>query len=459
MLQKNKKYHTVIIDLSADGLGIGKVDGMIVFVTNAVVGDELIVHIVKVCKTYAYGIIFEIITPSPDRIESVCEVAAKCGGCSLQAMTYEAECRFKWKRVADCVKRIGKLDCPVSPLIPAEQIFHYRNKAQYPIAEQNGQVVSGFYAPRSHRVIPSRHCHLQPPVFSKILEAFLQFLREYSIPIYQREQQKGMIRHLYLRQSSMNQSVLVCIVSATRKLPYETELVNYLTGQFSEIVGIVVNYHPEDTNVILGDTDRVVYGTSNLTDLLAGVRLTLSHHSFYQVNHPQAEKLYQIAKKFALTASSKKVLLDLYCGVGSIGLSMADSFDKVIGIEVVPQAIENAKYNAKINDIDTAEFYCIDASDAVRQFQEKGIAPDVILLDPPRKGCAPDVIDSIAQMEPECIVMVSCNPATCARDLATLAGYDYRVREIIPVDLFPRSCHVETVCLLSKKEKQTTEGC
>ena len=454
-LQKNEIYRVKITDLSFEAFGIGKVNGMVVFVANAVIGDELMVQIVKVLRNYAYGIIREIVAPSPDRVQPSCAVSSKCGGCSLQAMTYQSECRFKWKRVNDCMKRIGGTSCPVSPLIPAEQIQHYRNKAQYPVAKQNGKIVSGFYAPRSHHVIASEYCQLHPPIFSEILEAFLEFLEMYGIEPYQPDTGKGTIRHLYLRQSSLDCSILVCVVSSVAGFPFEEKLAPFLIERFSEIIGIVVNWHPEKNNVILGKDNRLLYGTGELEDVLAGVRLRLSPNSFYQVNHAQTEKLYQIAKQFALTASANDVLLDLYCGVGSIGLSMADCFHRVIGVESVSEAIENAKYNAKMNQIDSAEFYCMDATQAAQRCLTQQVHPDVVILDPPRKGCSPDVIVSVAKMEPKRIVMISCNPATCARDLAAFQLQGYVEEKIVPVDLFPRTIHVETVVQLVRKKPDT----
>ncbi len=449
-LQKNQECHLKIVDISYDGLGIGKIDGIVVFVPNAVVGDELIVKILKVSKSCVYAKISSIISPSPNRIKPECSVAYKCGGCSLQTMSYAAECDFKYKRVKDCMERIGRISCPVSSIVEAEQIYHYRNKAQYPIGWQNEENVAGFYAPRSHRVVPSEDCKLQPHIFSEILKAFLQFLNEHSLYSHQLQKERGMIRHLYLRQSSIDESIILSVVSSKLSLPNEKELVSFLISRFPSIIGILINYNPNDTNVILGKKNRLLYGVSELEDLLAGIRLTLSPQAFYQINHSQTEKLYKIAKEFALSSSSRKTLLDLYCGVGSIGLSMADSFEKIIGIEVIPEAVENARRNAELNNIDNAEFYCIDASKMPDIIKNKTISPDVVILDPPRKGCAINVIDFVSDINPEVVVMISCNPATCARDLALLESRGYMVEKITPVDLFPRTTHVETVALLSK---------
>lgn len=450
MLQKNQECPIKIIDISYDGLGIGKIDGIVVFVPNAVIGDELIVRILKVSKSCVYAKISSIISPSHNRIEPECRVAYKCGGCSLQAMSYSAECDFKYKRVKDCMERIGKISCPVSQIVAAEQIYHYRNKAQYPIGWQNEENVAGFYAPRSHRVVPSEDCKLQPPIFSEILKSFLEFLNEHSLYSYQSQKERGIIRHLYLRQSSIDESIILSIVSSKPSLPNERELVLFLISRFPSIIGIIINYNPDDTNVILGKKDRLLYGVSELEDVLAGVRLAMSPHAFYQINHSQTEKLYKIAKEFVLRSSSRKTLLDLYCGVGSIGLSMADSFEKVIGIEVTPEAVKNARHNAKLNHINNAEFYCADVYKGTEIIKNKQIQPSVVILDPPRKGCTIDVIGFVSDIKPEVVVMISCNPATCARDLALLESRGYTVKEIMPVDLFPRTVHVETVVLMSK---------
>lgn len=450
-LQKNRECRVKIVDISYDGLGIGKIDGIVVFVPNTVIGDELIVKILKVRKNCVYAKISSIISPSPNRIKPECDVAHRCGGCLLQAMSYAAECDFKYKRVKDCMERIGKISCPVSQIAAAEHIYRYRNKAQYPIGWQNEENVAGFYAQRSHRVVPSEDCKLQPPIFSEILKVFLQFLNEHSLYSYQSHKERGVIRHLYLRRSSIDGNIILSIVSSEPSLPNEKELVAFLTSRFPSIIGILINYNPDDTNVILGKNDRLLYGVSELEDTLAGVRLAISPQSFYQINHSQTEKLYKIAKEFALSSSSRKTLLDLYCGVGSIGLSMADSFEKVIGIEVTPEAVENARRNAELNGIENAEFYCADASKAAEIIKNKQLYPDIIILDPPRKGCAIEVIDFLSNISPEIIVMISCNPATCARDLALLESCGYVAKEIKPVDLFPRTTHIEIAVKLIKK--------
>lgn len=452
MLKKNEIYRAEISGLTAEGNGVCRVDGMAVFVPSSAVGDILDVRIVKVLKNYAFGIIENIIEPSTDRIMPDCELSKKCGGCILRHISYEAELRFKKQRVIDSVTRIGGIDASlVREIVPSDCMNNYRNKAQLPVSyDSDGKVTVGFYAQRSHRVVSIKSCALQSVQFEPIIEAFLEFANKYNIVPYDEKSHSGLLRHLYLRHAMATQEIMVCIVINGTKIPHENELCELLLKSSSQIKTIVINENKEKTNVITGKKCRAIYGEGYITDRLCGLSFRISPLSFYQVNRTQAEKLYTAAKQYA-NLNQSETLVDLYCGTGTIGLTMANEVKNLIGVEIVPQAIEDAKINASINGINNAEFFCGDAANAAEKLAIQGIKPDCVIIDPPRKGCDSDLIETITdRFMPSRVVYVSCDPATLARDLKQFEGRGYIVQELTPFDMFPRTGHVECVVLLTK---------
>lgn len=454
MLTKNEIYKTEITGLTSEGNGVCRIDSMAVFVPNTAVGDILEVRIVKVLKKYAFGIVENIISPSKDRIFSDCPVSSKCGGCILRHISYTAELEFKKQRVCDAVSRIGGIDSSlVGEIVPSDRIISYRNKAQLPIAYDNdGKVTVGFFAQRSHRVIPIKNCLLHSEAFNPIIEAFVEFANKYKLSPYNEKSHSGLLRHLYMRHAMATDEIMVCIVINGKKLPQEDELCDYLLSSNDKIKTIVINENRDKTNVITGKVCRTIYGDGFITDTLCGLSFKISPLSFYQVNRSQAEKLYTLAKNFA-ELKPNEILLDLYCGTGTIGLTMADCVAKLYGVEIIPQAIEDAKINAKINNINNAEFLCGDAAIAADELANRGIKPDCIIIDPPRKGCDAVLIETITnKFSPSRVIYVSCDPATLARDLKIFNESGYSVNKLVPVDLFPRTGHVETVVLMSRVE-------
>lgn len=448
-MNKNDIIELSITALTSEGSGIGKHNGMAVFVPKTAVGDIIEARIVKVLKNYAYGIIERIVTPSPDRVDNDCPAFGKCGGCVYRHITYTAELAAKEQTVRDAFERIGGFSPEFLPICGSEQTERYRNKLQMPLAKtDDGKIISGFFSERTHRVVPVDDCKLQPIIFSRIVDFVKQECKKLKISIYNEQAHEGVLRHVYLRRGHASGELCVVLV-AKRKVPEFKRLAAELSREFSEIKGVVLNVNPDKTNVILGEREIVLSGNANITDEMCGISVEIAPKSFYQVNTSQAEKLYLQAAEFA--EPNGKTLLDLYCGIGTIGLSMADRADKVIGAEIVPEAVENARKNAEKNGSSNAEFICADASEAAAELVQRGLVPDVILLDPPRKGCDEQTLSACVKMNPERIVMISCNPATAARDCKFLAENGYSVDKVRAFDLFPRTRHVETVVLLSHK--------
>lgn len=450
-MKKNDTFETTILDLTIEGSGVCRIDNMAVFVPGTAVGDRIRVKIVKVLKSYAFGIVDALLEASPDRIAPACSLK-QCGGCVFQHVTYEAELHIKEKTVQDAFTRIGKLSPEFLPILGGHQRTRYRNKAQYPFAlDKDGRAVLGFFARRSHRVILVEDCLLQPEQFSEIAKAVLKFIRERHISIYDETTGRGDLRHLYLRCGQHSGEVMVCFI-VRKPIRKELEpLIQLLTEQFPDIRCICMNCNPKQTNVILGDRTETLWGSDTITDTMCGNTVDLSPESFYQVNTFQAELLYGVAKKFAQLTGEER-LLDLYCGAGTIGLSMADQVKELVGVEIVPEAVQNARKNAQRARISNARFFCGDAGTIAGQLVQQGEIPDVITVDPPRKGCDDVTIHAMVQMQPKRIVMISCNPATAARDCALLDELGYHVELVQPVDLFPGTGHVECVVLLSRQK-------
>ena len=451
MLKKNQIEEAEITAMSSDGNGIAKIDGMVVFVPYTAVGDKLKIRIVKVQKNYSFGIIEEILQPSPDRVDDHCPVYKKCGGCAFRHISYKAELRHKAEFVQSNLRRLGGLDPVMLPITPSPLVQGYRNKAQYPIREYDGKIEAGFFAKRSHRVISCASCDLQPAFFEQILEYTKQFLEEYNISAYDEQTGKGKVRHLYIRYGEVSGEVMVCLVVNSERLPHAAEYVEGLLKVCPQVVSVVLNINREQNNVILGQKCITLYGKDTIEDTLCDVRFELSPLSFYQVNRQAAEKLYRLAAEMA-QFEGNELLIDLYCGAGTIGLSMASKVRELIGVEIVPDAVENAKENAKRCGVENARFICADAKEAAAQLAAENLHPDVIVVDPPRKGCDLEVLQAIAAMAPKRLVMISCNSASLARDCKELEALGYHLEKAAPVDLFPRTTHVETVVLLSHKK-------
>ena len=448
-----KKNDTVVLEITSvasDGNGVGHIDGMAVFVPFSAVGDRLKVRIVKNCRTYAFGIIEQIETPSDDRIEPDCPAFKKCGGCCFRHLSYEAECRAKRGFVEDAMRRIGHLDVPVLPVIASPHSDRYRNKLQYPLTAEGGRIRTGFFAPRSHRVIPCSDCLLQPDILNRIAADACSLLSEFGVSLYDEAAHRGLVRHLYLRHAVTTDEVLVCVVINGSSLPRGREFAERLQRLHPEIRSVVVNQNTRRGNVILGERCEALSGDGTIRDEMSGVPVRLGPLSFYQVNTEGANLLYAEAARLADVRPSE-TLLDLYCGAGTIGLSMARSCKKLIGVEIIPEAVESARENAAAMGIAHAEFFCADAGAAARKLADDGLRPDVIVLDPPRKGCDAATLDAVVEMAPSRVVMVSCNPATAARDAAYLSARGYRAVSVTPVNLFPRTKHTEAVLLLTSE--------
>ena len=453
-LQKNQILTLRIERLSSDGSGVAhSADGEAVFVPGTAPGDEARVRIVKDCGRYAFGILDELLTPSPDRIPVDCPVAGPCGGCSLRHLDYAAELHAKQESVLDAVRRIGGLEVPVLDILPSPEVDRYRNKVQFPVGvDKNGAPCIGFYAGRTHRIVPCPDCKLQPGVLNEIGNALCAFFAQQGIRPYDEQSGKGLVRHIFLRRGAHSRQIMVCLVCTRTKLPHAEQLCTALREQFPAISTILLNVNAKNTNVILGSENHILYGPGYIEDTLCGVPVRLGALSFYQVNTLAAERLYGVAAQYA-QLTPDDVLLDLYCGMGTIGLSMAGQCRELIGVEIVPEAIESAKANAaRMGEAVAAKsrFFCADAGQAATQLAAEGLHPDIVMLDPPRKGCDEATLSAVVRMAPRRVVYVSCNPATAARDAAWLEMNGYHAEKVQPVDLFPRTKHVEAVLLLTK---------
>lgn len=448
-IRKNDIITLEITGYTSEGSGVGHANGMAVFVAGAAAGSTVEALIIKAKNNYAIGKLKNVLQPSEDMTPSDCSVFPKCGGCVFRHITYEAECHHKEQRVKDAFARIGHLDVPVEPIRGGERYNHYRNKAQYPVQTVNGRLVAGFYAPYSHRVIPCRSCLLQPPEFEGILKVIARWAEKYKIPAYDERSRKGLLRHIYLRKGFATGEIMVCLVINGEKIFKTKELLDALEKENKHIKTVLLNHNVADTNVILGKETTVLTGPGYIEDILCGKRFRISPLSFYQVNHDQAERLYAQAAAFAI-AENTKTVVDLYCGAGTIGLTLADKAETLIGVEIVEAAVKDAEINAKLNDVTNAEFICADAAAAAETLRSRGVKPDTVIMDPPRKGCDEALLHTVAEMEPERIVYVSCDPATLARDCAVLETLGYKTQTAVPFDLFPRTSHVETAVLMSR---------
>ena len=451
--RKNDLVTLEIEDCGIDGEGIGKADGFTVFVKDAVIGDTVTAKIIKAKKNYGYGRLMEVLKPSPYRVEPKCEFARQCGGCQLQALSYDQQLVFKTNKVKGHLERIGGFtDIPMEPIIGMDELFHYRNKAQFPVGRnKEGKIVTGFYAGRTHNIIENRDCALGVAENKEVLDRVIAHMEKYGIEPYNEATGKGLVRHVLIRYGHFTKEVMVCLILNGNKLPKEEQLVKSLC-EIPGMTSITINVNKKHSNVILGEEIRLLWGQEYITDRIGDISYQISPLSFYQVNPMQTQKLYAKALEYA-DLHGEETVWDLYCGIGTISLFLAQKAKFVRGVEIVPAAIENAKENAKLNGLENTEFFVGKAEEVLpREYKKNGVYADVIVVDPPRKGCDETLLETMVEMNPDRIVYVSCDSATLARDLKYLCERGYELRKVCPVDQFGMTVHVETVVLLSKGE-------
>lgn len=451
--RKNDLVTLEIEDCGIDGEGIGKADGFTVFVKDAVIGDTVTAKIIKAKKNYGYGRLMEVLKPSPYRVEPKCEFARQCGGCQLQALSYDQQLVFKTNKVKGHLERIGGFtDIPMEPIIGMDELFHYRNKAQFPVGRnKEGKIVTGFYAGRTHNIIENRDCALGVAENKEVLDRVIAHMEKYGIEPYNEATGKGLVRHVLIRYGYFTKEVMVCLILNGNKIPKEEQLVKSLC-EIPGMTSITINVNKKHSNVILGEEIRLLWGQEYITDRIGDISYQISPLSFYQVNPMQTQKLYAKALEYA-DLHGQETVWDLYCGIGTISLFLAQKAKFVRGVEIVPAAIENAKENAKLNGLENTEFFVGKAEEVLpREYKKNGVYADVIVVDPPRKGCDETLLETMVEMNPERIVYVSCDSATLARDLKYLCERGYELRKVCPVDQFGMTVHVETVVLLGRKK-------
>ena len=451
--RKNDLVTLEIEDCGIDGEGIGKADGFTVFVKDAVIGDTVTAKIIKAKKNYGYGRLVEVLKPSPYRVEPKCEFARQCGGCQLQALSYDQQLVFKTNKVKGHLERIGGFtDIPMEPIIGMDELFHYRNKAQFPVGRnKEGKIVTGFYAGRTHNIIENRNCALGVAENKEVLDRVIAHMEKYGIEPYNEATGKGLVRHVLIRYGYFTKEVMVCLILNGNKIPKEEQLVKSLC-EIPGMTSITINVNKKRSNVILGEEIRLLWGQEYITDRIGDISYQISPLSFYQVNPMQTQKLYAKALEYA-DLHGQETVWDLYCGIGTISLFLAQKAKFVRGVEIVPAAIENAKENAKLNGLENTEFFVGKAEEVLpREYKKNGVYADVIVVDPPRKGCDETLLETMVEMNPERIVYVSCDSATLARDLKYLCERGYELRKVCPVDQFGMTVHVETVVLLSQQK-------
>ena len=449
MLVKNQVYEATITDYTAEGQGVAHVQGCAVFLPNAIAGERVRLRIEKAQKTWAAGKIVEILEKSPHRVNRECPVAKLCGGCDFWHMDYAEETRLKAERVKTCLNRLAGEALTEVPILAAPDCHGYRNKAQYPVAAKKGRAYAGFFRAGTHDVVENRRCLILPEETDAVKDAVMDYVNQFRVSVYNESSHTGLLRHIYVRRGAVSKQILVCLVCNGEKLPK----VDALLSRLQRIPGfttLVLSVNTKKGNAVLGDKFVTLYGPGYIEDTLCGLNFRLSPRSFYQVNHHQAQRLYETAISLAGIAKEDTVL-DLYCGVGTITLAMASAAGKVIGVEVIPQAVEDARDNAHRNGIENAEFFCGDAGQAALELEKNGVRPDVVVVDPPRKGLNADTIEALSRMAPRRIVYVSCDPATLARDVALLKQRGYTLQSATAADLFPRCAHVETIVLLQRE--------
>lgn len=450
-VKKNEDYMITIDNMGYEGEGVGKIDGFTVFVAGAIVGEKVLIKIVKISKNFAFGKLLEIIEKSSSRIEPVCSIYKSCGGCNLQHIDYATQLDFKTNRVIQVINRIGKLEkVIVHPTLGMESPYNYRNKVQLPSSNKNGEVKIGFYAARSHDIINMENCYIQDSVADIVVKLTRQWIKEFNIQCYNEENQQGILRHVMIRKGSKTGQVMVVLVTNGKSLPYKEEFIAIVTKKIKGIVSVIQNINSEKTNVILGETCLTLWGKDTITDYIGEFKFEVSPLSFFQVNSVQTKLLYDKVLEYA-NLSGGEVVLDAYCGTGTISLFLSQKAKKVYGVEIVPQAIENAKINAKVNNVENTEFLVGEAETIIPKLINDGVIADAVVVDPPRKGCDKTLLEAISHMGPKTIVYVSCDPGTLARDLGILNELGYITKEIQPVDMFPQTAHIECVARIEKK--------
>lgn len=448
---KKNQIHTVTIEsFSTDAAGICHIDGCVVFVPGAIPGEVWEVKLLKVLKDRAYAKTQKLLSPSPSRISIDCSCFGKCGGCDCLHISYEEELRFKLSRVNDCLERIAKQEIKAEAIIGSEETYHYRNKAILAVGMIDGKAAAGFYRERSHQIIPVENCLLQDEFSHRACNAVMNFMNTHGIPAYNEESGKGIVRHIFTRRALHTDDRLLCIVARKGFGDKTQALIDSLRTACPELTGIVLNINKTKGNTVLSGDFHTLWGKGMISDSLCGNRFDIAPQAFFQINPPQAEKLYNKAVEYA-ELDKNMLAFDLYCGAGTISLCLAKQAGKVIGAEIVPEAIENAKENAAQNGINNIEFICADAGDAAIMLKERGLKPDVVVVDPPRKGMYEEAVEAVASMQPERIVYVSCDPATLARDILRYEALGYKLSKVTAVDMFPRTRHIECVALLLRK--------
>jgi len=451
-VKEGKQYTLIIDDIGDSGEGIGKIEGFTIFVNNAIPEDKVLIEITKVKKNYGLGRIIEIKEESPYRIEPLCSVADKCGGCQIQSIDYKKQLEIKKDKVKSNIERIGKLEgVLIHDTLGMNEPFNYRNKAQFPIGVIRGKSLIGFYKKGTHDIVDINGCKIQHEINDKIIRIFKDFIDRNRVSVYDEQTDKGLLRHILTRVSYASDDLMVVIITNGTKLPFKNEIVNELTKEIPQIKSIVQNINTKKTNVILGRECKTLYGQDKIVDYIGNLKFEISPLSFFQVNPFQTKVLYDKALEYA-GLSGNETVFDIYCGIGTISLFLAQKSKKVYGIEVVEAAIEDAKKNARLNNLTNSEFFVGKAEDIIPKLYKEGLKADVVVVDPPRKGCDRVVLETIAMMEPKRVVYVSCKPSTLARDLKILDELGYRTVEIQPVDMFPHTTHVECCSLLTRKE-------
>lgn len=451
MLKKNEIYRAKVSGFTSEGLGVCRVEGWAVFVPNAAPGEEYDLRVTHIGKNAAYGKIETIITKSPHRVNRLCPHAKQCGGCDFWHLSYEAELEIKRQRVEDCLVRLGGQEIEKLPITGAKSCQSYRNKAQFPVAPDKKRLAAGFFKKGTHELIAIDRCLIQPECADIAREAVTAWAKEYRVAPYDEASHTGLLRHIFVRHAAATGEVLVCLVVNGERLPREKELVAALREKVTGLKSVALNVNTRKGNAVLGEKNRILWGADAIEDVLCGLRFRVSPRSFYQVNRDQAEVLYEKALH-AAALTGEETVLDLYCGTGTITLCLAKKAKRAIGVEIVEAAIEDAKENARRNGIENASFFCADAGQAAKKLCTEGTRPDVIVVDPPRKGLSTDVIDAVEIMSPRRVVYVSCDPATLARDVKLLCSKGYKLTSAEAVDMFPRCSHVETVACLVRQE-------
>lgn len=443
MLKKNEEITLNIDSCTSLGSGVGRHNGMTVFVANTAPGDHVLAHIIKAKPNYAVGKLIKVIHPSPMRTEPECPVSKSCGGCAFSHIKYSEELKIKQTQIKENFARIAGIEANIKPIIPSVSQSRYRNKAQYPVrADKYNLAKIGFYSEHSHNVIDCSECLLQPEEFKTVTDIFRNHIRLFKTSVYDEKSKNGLLRHIYIRKAPSTGEIMVCAVINGNDLPFSDELLFELKDALPNLKSFMLNINKKDTNVVLGDKYKILFGEPYITDELCSLKFRISPQSFYQVNHDTAELLYEKAAEYACLTGNETVL-DLYCGTGTIGLTMAKKAKRIIGVEVVPQAVEDAKKNAEINGIKNAEFICGDASFAADKIKEENIKIDTVIVDPPRKGCSKELLNTLCDISPQKIVYISCDSATLARDSKILSELGYNLTEATPVDMFPRTPHCE----------------